>query len=94
MISQVKVLRTLKAGDNIWHDGEIVGPPVPGDLLSEIQRGWVVVLKEEKPKPTIIRVASGVESTSISNSMSSNASFTKTKPLVKKEPIGNKRIRF
>ena len=51
MIEKVKVLRTLKAGSTIWHKGEIIGPPVPDDLLSEIRRGFVEVLWESSPAP-------------------------------------------
>ena len=51
MIETVKVLRTLKAGSTIWHKGEIIGPPVPDDLLSEIRRGFVEVLRESSPTP-------------------------------------------
>ena len=54
MIEKVKVLRTLKAGSTIWHKGEIIGPPVPDDLLSEIRRGFVEILQESGPAPNKI----------------------------------------
>ncbi len=71
MIEKVKVLRTLKAGDNIWYKGEVIGPPVPDDLLREIRRGWVEIVKESIPPPPVKKVSDKAETTATSSSSSS-----------------------
>lgn len=46
IIEKVKVLKTLKAGDQLWKVGQIVTEPVPPDLLSEVKRGFVEVISQ------------------------------------------------
>ncbi len=70
MIEKVKVLRTLKAGDDIWYKGEVVGPPVPDALLGEIRRGWVEIVKESIPPPPVKKVSDKVETTTVTSSSS------------------------
>lgn len=82
MIEKVKVLRTLKAGSNIWHVGEVVGPPVPDDLLGEIRKGWVQIVKETILSP-VKKVPVEVKTTSTSRSSAS--SIKKTVPRRKRK---------
>lgn len=80
MIEKVRVLRTLKAGPNVWHQGDIVGPPVPADLLGEIRRGWVEIVKESAPI-SVVEVPKEIETTSTSVGVSTiHASGSKRIP--------------
>ena len=62
MITKVRVLRTLKAGESVWHEGEIISKPVPDTLVNEVSRGWVEVL-ETGPETSVVRAKAPSEVT-------------------------------
>lgn len=57
---RVKVKTTLKAGNKVWLEGEILTPPLPEDILKEIHRntGTVEVITVGKVPRNQIPVVS------------------------------------
>ena len=54
MIEKVRINTTLKAGKNIWDEGEILTAPLPPDVLDEVYRntGTVSVIEGDQMNQT------------------------------------------
>lgn len=59
IIEKVKVLRTLKAGDQLWKVGQIVTEPIPPDLLSEVRYGFVEIVSQRHETRSFVPEESG-----------------------------------
>jgi len=97
IIEKVKVLTTLKAGDQVWKVGQIVTEPIPPDLLSEVKRGLVEVLSERHETKSFAPInEKGTTSTSATAAQSApepavneqdDLFAPQTKPIEKSEPV-------
>jgi|GEM_PF-6156371 len=52
-VEQVRLLTTVKARDEVWDKGAIIGPPVPSVLIAELRNntGTVEVVSVRTPQP-------------------------------------------
>lgn len=56
-IEAVRVLTTLKFGDNVYQKGKVYPQPLSSDILKELARGSehieIIYVKQEVPEPEI-----------------------------------------
>jgi hypothetical protein len=57
MIEKVIILKTLKSGKTIWEEGQVLFPPLPPDIIQEIdmETGTVKALYTDSSKPKLRR---------------------------------------
>jgi hypothetical protein len=55
MEAKVRLKKTLKCGKNVWEEGTILNPPLPPDILNEIEfeTGTVEILQVVR-KPRVV----------------------------------------
>ena len=69
MIEKVVLIKTLKAGKNVWEEGKILEAPLPPDILNEIRAktGIVKVIQGDDIAQTkLVFVAERVKETASS----------------------------
>lgn len=58
-VEKVRVLKTLKLGENVYQQGKVLNAPLPADILKELasNSGTLEAVKEAPPVPQVPETA-------------------------------------